>query len=189
MSKNDAPNGEQGSGGQKGLSQGAWVAIGTMAAALITGTFALVTHLMPPQPSPSPTPTPNIATPTSTPSATSRPSATTADAIAGNWSGTAKDSNGASFQITLDVRKACSLKQRCGSISVSHVPCEGEIFLEKLEDDNGFEFQVSNFYGSSNRDVCQPGAGEHFRLRSDGKLIYTTSYEPTAEGVLERVGD
>ena len=172
---------------QKGLSQGAWVTIGTIAAAIITGVFALITHLLP-QASPAslPAPTPTIASSTPGPVASLRPIATTADAIAGKWSGTAQDSNGKSFQITLDVRKSCSLKERCGSISVSHVPCEGEIFLEKAEDD-GFEFRVTNFYGHSNRDVCQSGAGEHFKLRPDGKLAYTTTYEPEAQGILGRI--
>jgi hypothetical protein len=172
---------------QKGLSQGAWVTIGTIAAAIITGVFALITHLIPlASPSPLPSPTATIASSTPGPVAPLLPVATTADAIAGKWSGMAKDSNGTSFQITLDVRKSCSLKERCGSISVSHVPCEGEIFLEKTEDD-GFEFRVTNFYGRSNRDVCQPGAGEHFKLRPDGKLAYTTTYEPEAQGILARI--
>lgn len=167
---------------QKGLSQGAWVAIGTIAAALITGTVAVLTHVLPTA-SPSPPQTLGSSMPTPVPS--SRPIATTADAIAGKWSGTAKDSNGSSFQITLEIKKACALKERCGSISVSHVPCEGEVFLEKIEEDD-FEFHVSNFYGRSNRDVCQPGSGEHFRLLPDGKLAYRATYEPEAQGILAR---
>jgi len=180
---------------QKGLSQGAWVAIGTIAAALITGAVALLTHVLPAASpsspltvSASPSPTPTVASSTPSPVPPSLPSTTTADAIAGKWAGTAKDSNGTSFQITLDVRNSCALKERCGSISVSHVPCEGEVFLEKVEGDD-FEFQVSNFYGRSNRDVCQPGSGEHFRLRPDGKLAYSTTYEPEAQGILTRVED
>jgi hypothetical protein len=182
---------------ERGLSQGAWVAIGTLGAALISGLIALLIHLLPPA---SPSPTPSSTLPATSPSATvSAPSptasaavssavATTADAIAGKWSGTAKNGEGTSFQITLEVRKSCSLKERCGSITVSHVPCEGEIFLEKIQDDV-FEFHVDNFYGRSNRTVCQPGAGELFRLRPDGKLSYATSYEPATQGILDRVGD
>lgn len=186
--KEDANNASEKSDAQKGLSQGAWVAIGTIAAALITGIVALLTHLLPPtsKPTPSPTPTPTLATPAPSPS--SIPVATTADAIAGKWSGTAKNSEGTSFEITLEIRKSCALRERCGSISVSHVPCEGEVFLEKVQDDS-FEFHVANFYGRSNRAVCQPGAGELFRLRSDGKLVYTTTYEPGTQGILERTGD
>jgi len=182
----DSPNAEEKHDAQKGLSQGAWVAIGTIAAALITGTVAVLTHVLPTaSPSPAPTITSSTPTPPPTPGP-SRPLITTADAIAGKWSGTAKDSNGTAFQITLDVRNSCALKERCGSISVSHVPCEGEVFLEKVEGDD-FEFHVSNFYGRSNRDVCQPGAGEHFRLRPDGKLAYSTTYEPEAQGILTRI--
>src|SRR5678815_400188 len=191
----DNPNADENPENQKGLSQGAWVAIGTIAAALITGTVAVLTHVLP---AASPSSTPTVAsspsststvapsTPASNPS--SRPLPTTADAIAGKWAGMAKDSNGTSFQISLDVRSSCALKERCGSISVSHVPCEGEVFLEKVEGDD-FEFHVSNFFGRSNRDVCQPGAGEHFRLRPDGKLAYSTTYEPAAQGILTRIED
>ena len=181
----DSPNAEE-KHAQKGLSQGAWVAIGTIAAALITGTVAVLTHVLPTaSPSPAPTITSSTPTPPPTPGP-SRPLITTADASAETWSGTAKDSNGTAFQITLDVRNSCALKERCGSISVSHVPCEGEVFLEKVEGDD-FEFHISNFYGRSNRDVCQPGAGEHFRLRPDGKLAYSTTYEPEAQGILTRI--
>ena len=181
----DNPNGEEKPKAQKGLSQGAWVAIGTIAAALITGIVAVLTHVLP---AASPSSTPTVASSTPAPIPSSRPLITTADAIAGKWSGTAKDNSGTSFQITLDVRNSCALKERCGSISVSHVPCEGEVFLEKVEDDD-FEFKVANFYGRSNRDVCQPGSGEHFRLRPDGKLAYSTTYEPEAQGILNRVED
>ena len=191
----DNPAAEEKPAAQKGLSQGAWVAIGTIAAALITGTVAVLTHVLPtasPSPAPtvaaSPSPTQTIASSTPTPLPSSPPLITTADAIAGKWAGTAKDNSGTSFQITLDVRNSCALKERCGSISVSHVPCEGEVFLEKVEGDD-FEFHVSNFFGRSNRDVCQPGSGEHFRLRPDGKLAYSTTYEPEAQGLLTRVED
>ncbi|HKR60199.1 MAG TPA: hypothetical protein VJS64_10740 [Pyrinomonadaceae bacterium] len=181
---------------QKGLSQGAWVAIGTLGAALISGLIALLIHLLPPaSPSATPSatvpaasPTAAVSAPSPTGSASASPAVVTADAIAGKWSGTAKNGEGTLFQITLEVRKACALTERCGSISVSHVPCEGEIFLEKMQDDV-FEFHVDNFFGKSNRAVCQPGAGELFKLRPDGKLSYTTSYERATRGILDRVGD
>jgi hypothetical protein len=188
------PNAAEQPDAQRGWSQGAWVAIGTIAAALITGTVAVLTQVLPKvsesttPPTASSTPSPSAASSIPTPVPSSRPLTTTADAIAGKWSGTAKDASGTSFQITLEVRKSCSFRERCGSISVSHVPCEGEIFLEKAGD-AAFEFHVANFYGRSNRDVCQPGAGEYFRLQSDGKLAYTTSYDAETQGILERVGD
>lgn len=170
---------------QGGLSKEAWVAIGTLGAALITGAVTLVIHLYPQTPAHD-----SAAAASPAPSTTSAPipapkSTDDADSIAGKWLGQATDAGGKSFLITLQIRKACGLNERCGSISVSHVPCYGEAFLEKI--DNGdFEFRVANFYGDSNRKLCQPGAGEHFRLRSDGKLLYTTTYEPRAEGLLKR---
>ena len=168
----------------RGLSNEAWVAIGAIAAAFITGTVTLLTHVLP-QSSPLPSPPQTVS---STPIASSsRPSvSTTPDLIAGKWGGLAKIDNGTPFRITLEIENSCALNKRCGSISVSHVPCYGEVFLENAHDDE-FEFRVDNFYGQSNRTVCQPGAGEHFKARADGKLDYWTSYEPRAQGTLERI--
>lgn len=186
--KKDADEVAEKSDAQKGLSQGAWVAIGTIAAALITGIVALLTHLLPPSPSPTPAPSPTPVLSTAAASPSPQSLAITADAIAGKWSGTAKNGEGTSFEITLEVAKSCALRERCGSISVSHVPCYGEVFLEKVQADS-FEFHVANFSERSNRTVCQPGAGELFRLRGDGKLVYTTTYDPGTQGILARSGD
>lgn len=169
---------------RKGLSKEAWVAIGTIVAALITGTVTLLMHVLP-QATSSPPP------PTASPTPIVSPSLSTAAmiaGIAGKWAGNATDSNGTKFQITLEIQKSCALNELCGSISVSHVPCYGKVFLEKAQD-NEFEFRVDNFYGQSNRATCQPGAGELFKLQSDGKLVYTTTYEPAAQGILERIGN
>lgn len=182
MAKKNPRASEDSDGEGSGLSKEAWVAIGTISAALITGVVTLIIHLYPSAPR-SADPAKVSATPI-----TSLPSQSpliTADAIAGQWSGQARDSTGKSFQITLNIRKACAVGEKCGLISVSHVPCYGEIFLDRVEADE-FEFRVDNFYGQSNRALCQPGGGEQFKLRPDNKLLYTTSYEPKAEGLLER---
>ena len=182
-------NDEEKSEGGRGLSQGAWVAIGTIGAALITAIVALLTHMLPQtSPSPAPTPTPTPVAATAAPAPSSPSTLNTADVIAGKWAGMAQNSEGTSFKITLDVRKSCALNERCGSISVSHVPCEGEVFLEDIKDGH-FEFRVDNFYGKSNPAACQPGAGEIFKLRSDGKLAYTATYEPGTQGTLERIAN
>jgi hypothetical protein len=167
---------------RSGLSKEAWVAISTISAALITGLVTLIVHLYPATPpaanSAKTNPTPVTSTPSQTP-------LITADAIAGKWAGQARDSTGKSFQITLDIRKACAIGEKCGLISVSHGPCYCEVFLDKAESGE-FEFRVDNFYGQSNRSACQAGGGEQFKLRPDDRLLYTTSYEPKAEGLLER---
>jgi hypothetical protein len=166
---------------REGLSKEAWIAIGTVAAALITGAVTLLVHVLPSGDR-------NAGSPVASPAIGTTPAATplgTANAIAGKWVGNAKDANGTTFQITLEVDQPCVLNERCGLISVSHVPCYGEIFLEKATASD-FEFRVANFYGQSNRAKCQPGGGENFKLQPDGKLIYTTTYEPGTEGLLER---
>lgn len=172
---------DENAGDRKALSKEAWVAIGTIAAALITGIVTVIIHLLP---AAEKSPAAAVASPSPVVST----SIQTADAIAGKWSGTARDSQGKTFQLTLEVRKSCALNERCGSISVSHVPCYGEVFLDKAQDLE-FEFRVDNFDARSNRSVCQPGGGEHFTLRPDGRLVYSTTYEPRADGLLERRGD
>ncbi len=167
---------------QTGLSKEAWVAISTLGAALITALVTLVIHLYPQT---SPANSPSAPTPSPVAASSPTPQVVTADAIAGKWSGDATDSTGKSFQVTLEVKKSCGINERCGTMSVSHVPCYAEAFLERTRD-REFEFRTDNFYGESDRSQCAAGAGEHFRLRPDGKLDYWTTYDPEARGLLER---
>jgi hypothetical protein len=172
--------------GRKGLSKEAWVAISTIAAALIGGVVTLIIGL-----SPKSAATP-AATPVSTASVVSSPAqasaGVTADSIAGKWLGTATDEDGVTFEVRLEVRKGCGINQKCGSMSVSNTPCYGEISLERAHDPI-FEFNVDNFYGQSDREKCQAGPGEEFHLTPEGKLDYRSTYKPTAEGTLERIKD
>jgi hypothetical protein len=172
------------------LSREAWIAAGaTIGAALLGGVVALWTHLTPAAQNPSPSaPTrSSTAVGSSGTAVSSAPdtAATTIQAMVGKWSGTARDSNGTAFRITLEVSVTCAPSHLCGTIGVSHVPCHGQIFLENV--DNGdVEFRVDNFDDGSNRQLCQPGAGEHFQLQSDGRLAYHTSYDPAARGTLSK---
>lgn len=75
--KNGAPenandNGKEETGTRKGLSKEAWAGIATIAAALITGAFLLLTHLIPPA-----SPAPPQLTASSTPATPSANSGTT----------------------------------------------------------------------------------------------------------------
>ena len=169
---------------QRGLSKEAWIAIGTIVAALITGTVTVLIHVLPQASQPSPA----ASSPSPSAASSSRPIAANADPISGKWAGTAQDTDGPPFKITLAITKACTPGQRCGSISVSNVPCYGEIFLVKIKNED-YEFRVDNFYGRSDPNHCQPGAGEHFRLQPDGKLAYSTSYSPGIHGLLEKTGE
>jgi hypothetical protein len=164
------------------ISKEAWVAVSGIGAAVITGLVTLLTYVLPPGQH-SPAPTANTAV-TVTPSATD---GAAVDGIAGSWKGTAKDANGTEFEITLVVDSGCTLDRPCGTIGVSHVPCYGQIFLAGVDGDE-VEFRVDNFDSRSDRTVCQPGAGERFRLQPDGRLAYRTTYEPHAVGILERKG-
>jgi hypothetical protein len=171
--------------GRRGVSNEAWAAIGAIGAALITGVVTLLIYVLPDRHTPpagSGTPPPASASVSTAPSAAG---GDTVSAMAGKWRGTARDGVGVTFQVTLEVTTSCVLDQPCGSIGVSHVPCYGQIFLVGVDGDE-VEFRVADFTTNSNREVCQPGAGERFRLRPDGRLAYRTTYEPVANGTLER---
>lgn len=105
--------------------------------------------------------------------------------IAGKWSGQASDASGTSFRIEVEIYASCKLNEKCGTISVSHVPCYGQISLKEASNGD-YEFNVGNFDSRSDAKNCQPGAGEHFKLLADGKLSYAASYSG-AKGTLEKV--
>jgi len=105
--------------------------------------------------------------------------------IAGKWSGQATEPSGTSFRIEVEIYSSCKLNEKCGTISVSHVPCSGEIFL-KAANAGDYEFYVDNFDKKSDSKNCQAGAGEHFKLLADGKLSYVATYSG-AKGTLEKV--
>jgi len=105
--------------------------------------------------------------------------------IAGKWSGQAREPSGTSFRIEVEIYSSCKLNEKCGTISVSHVPCYGEIFLKEANAGE-YEFSVDNFDKRSNSKNCQSGAGERFKLLADGKLSYVAAYSG-AKGTLEKV--
>ncbi len=186
MSDKENPSNPSDGEGRKGLSKEAWVALSTIAAALIGGIVTLIIGLSP-KPAATPAAT-QVATASVVSSPTQASAGVMADSIAGKWFGTATDENGVTFEVRLEVWKGCGINQKCGSMKVSNTPCQGEIFLERAHDPI-FEFRVDNFYGESDREKCQAGAGEEFQLRPDGKLDYRATYPPTAEGTLERLKD
>lgn len=105
-------------------------------------------------------------------------------AFIGHWSGQARDAEGTVFQVEVRIDHACAAGQPCGSIRVSHVPCQGELTLEQVNDGD-HEFSVDHFVADSSPQ-CSKGAGEHLRLQGDGTLLYTTSYEPKARATLSK---
>lgn len=103
----------------------------------------------------------------------------------GHWVGQARDASGTAFQVDVRIDKACaSGGQACGSIRVSHVPCEGALTLVQVSDGD-HEFSVDHFTRDSGP-ACSQGAGEHLRLQADGTLLYTTSYDPQIRSTLRK---
>ncbi|MEH1872468.1 hypothetical protein [Nostoc sp.] len=177
---------------QKGLSKEAWTAIPTIAVAVIGGIFTITNTIIGgkllPSPSSSPSATPtegSSSTFTPVPTSSSSTPLRVSNAIRGKWSGVAKEPSGKSFRINLEIQRDCSLKEKCGYISVPDVPCYGEISLHQVSS-NDYEFDVSNFDSRSNLKICTPGAGERFNLLSNGKLAYKATYS-NAQGILEKV--
>lgn len=167
---------------QKGLSKEAWAAVSAIAVALIGGIVAIMTAIIPKLPLDKPASSPTSASTSSSPILVS-PSVdlqVTADAIANRWTGQAKSSSGEFYTLTVEIRKACKLGEKCGTISVLPVPCYGEISLKAVQSDD-YEFDVSNFDRRSSPN-CTPGAGEHFKLLPNGKLFYKTDWD--AQGIL-----
>lgn len=111
----------------------------------------------------------------------------TADPISGIWSGEATQGTGGDFDVRLEIRKGCALNERCGTISVSNVPCFGDLFFHDFSVGR-YEFSVQNFSAGSGQD-CAPGAGEFLMPQGDGTLLYTTGYDPAIRGILYKAGD
>ena len=174
----------EGSIKQKGLSKEAWAAVSAIAVALIGGIVVIMTAIIPKLPIDKPSSSPTSSVSTSSPSVLVSPSvdsqAVTADAIANRWTGRAKNSSGELYTITVEIRQSCKLGEKCGTISVLPVPCYGEISLKSVQSDD-YEFDVSNF-DSRSSPKCTPGAGEHFKLLSNGKLSYKADWD--AQGIL-----
>lgn len=102
--------------------------------------------------------------------------------LIGHWFGQARDANGTVFGVEVRIDQACVPGRPCGSIRVSHVPCQGQLTLEQVNDGD-HEFSVAHFSADSSPS-CSEGGGEHLRRQADGTLLYTTSYEPKARATL-----
>jgi hypothetical protein len=107
-----------------------------------------------------------------------------ADPVSGTWSGEATQGSGGSFEVRLEIKEGCEIAERCGSISVSHVPCFGDLSFYEVSRGR-YEFSVDNFSGDSGTS-CTPGAGEYLTPQEDGTLLYTTGYDPNIRGTLQK---
>ena len=108
---------------------------------------------------------------------------TTADAVAGEWSGEARQGSDERFEVQLNIADDCELKEVCGTISVSDVPCFGDLSFHAVAGER-YEFSVDHFSGESAESDCTPGAGEYLTPHGDDALLYTTGYDSTIRGVL-----
>jgi hypothetical protein len=106
--------------------------------------------------------------------------------MAGRWRGTAEEPGGFQFPVEVEIVSDCwQAVGTCGTIAVPHVPCRGKITLLNILEEGAFEFDVSDFDASSDKTICQPGAGEVLKPLPDGTLSYTATYSG-ATGVLTR---
>ena len=107
------------------------------------------------------------------------------DALTGRWSGEAAEPGGAPFPLEIEITAGCAMEKACGTIAVPDIPCRGKITMIDSREE-GYEFDVSDFDASSDKSVCQPGAGEVFKPLPDGTLSYTATYSG-ATGILKRI--
>jgi hypothetical protein len=169
-----------------GLSKEAWATVSTITVALIGGTVAIITTLIPKLPigqtsSPAIS-SASISLPSGGASLAVNSPVGTADAIAGRWTGQAKNSSGEFYTINVEISPSCKSGEKCGTISVLQVPCYGEISLKAVQKDD-YEFDVSNFESRSSP-KCTPGAGEHFKFLPDGRLSYRADWG--VQGILDK---
>jgi hypothetical protein len=125
--------------------------------------------------------------PSADPPSPASPPSPAGDSIAGHRAGVGRDTQGNSFEVTAEILDGCAIGEPCGRIRVSHLPCEGQLYLYAVAGSER-ERSVDDFSADSSK-ACTPGAGELFGLLADGTLPYTTTYDPRVRGVLVRTAE
>lgn len=168
---------------KKPLGPEAWAAISAIAVALISAVVTLITHFTPEAepPKASTAVNPTVSTQSQSPQM-AVPGGI--GRIVGRWLGEVQSSQG-KFTIELVVSARCAEGQPCGTISVSHLPCYGEISLLGVRGDGSYEFNVDRFRASSSSG-CHPGPGEYFLPTAGGQLIYSTGYDGSIRATLNK---
>ncbi len=117
---------------------------------------------------PPPTSLPSSSIPP-TPSASALLNLPAGFALAGEWSGMARDGD-FGMSVTLVLSSSCTIGQVCGNIDLAEIPCSASFTL--LSDSGGiYEFQAGDKIGN-----C--GAGRDFlKPLPDGSLLYTSRGE------------
>lgn len=108
----------------------------------------------------------------------------TADRIAGAWIGKGTRGHDQTFVVRLVVAEDCGRTQRCGSISVSDLPCKGDVYLDEVNEGT-FEFSVDNFSPGSSAS-CRAIAGNYFTPQRNDTLRYRTGYDGGIAATLSR---
>jgi len=110
------------------------------------------------------------APPTAVAPGTATPAApATADAIAGEWTGTiTSDEGGFATRIDLSIQLGCQPGRVCGRVSAPELPCSGDLFLAEIK---GKQF-VFVEQGMAGADSCVSGGYESLQLQADGSLSF-----------------
>lgn len=189
------------------LSAGAWAAIATLGAAVITGGVTLATHLLPESAadraaivtsesaagnavgaSTTGTATaPTATAPSATSPAATAPRSVLLDELTGRWTGEVT-AGGQTFTMTLDITSTCAEGGPCGTMTTNLLPCVGDVTLVRVRDGRQFDFPTVRFSADSSRScTLRPEGGDYFTLGKD-VLAYVTGYDGSVGGTLERVG-
>jgi hypothetical protein len=110
---------------------------------------------------------------------------TTADAIAGVWSGT-PELLSRTYRMTLVVRRGCEVGDVCGDITVANCvgaldrpcsslahTCDGRVVVE---DADASTVELHVFFPPGNPSDCVDGAGHFFTPRGPRALLYETAF-------------
>ncbi len=108
----------------------------------------------------------------------------TADGIAGSWIGRVSRGGDDTFVLRLSVADGCRRNERCGSISMSDLPCKGDVYLDELNEGT-YELSVDNVSEGSSAS-CRTGPGDYFTPQRNGTLRYRSGYDGSLTGTLSR---
>jgi len=158
--------------------------------------FILACQSVAPSPTVTPPPTETfVPTSTSMPTATFTPTATltftpipptpSPSLLTGNWTGIEGYEDGhLKTQVSISIKKDCSIGSMCGVIAYPEFSCRGNLFLEKIEDQTFVFLEVMEA-------KCQSidKGYNHLRLLEDGTLALNYIFangNAGASGILKK---
>lgn len=103
------------------------------------------------------------------------------DAVAGVWSGTAKNGD-FSMDVTVTVTQSCEIGATCGSINIPTIPCSATFTLLDIHN------KTLDLLATNKQGACGQADSDTLELLSGDTLLYTSKGEyGVTQGTLQRV--